>query len=131
MPVNTKLTPIYKEITFWVMLALSLPGITALYYEAAIAIMHHNFEAENFYVGAFALPIVLYLGVGRQYARGKAVEAHGLESAAFVGSVDLDDTEEAPPLRKLLELDPDDRHALLTLDAAMESAANAEYGDAE
>lgn len=80
---DTKLKPIYKEYTFWVILMISLPGIVALYMEAFMAIQDRSFDAESFYVAALASPIVLYLGVGRQYARGKAVEAAPKMEAAL------------------------------------------------
>lgn len=64
---DTKLKPLYRESTFWVLLVISLPGIIASYKSAMNGVTPDM-------TALLASPLAIYLGIGRQYARGKAVE---------------------------------------------------------
>jgi hypothetical protein len=73
---DTKLQPLLKEPTFWVLLAISLPGLVAAYMAAILAVVHGDApDTDTLLLAVTGSPIGLYLGIGRQYARGKAVEA--------------------------------------------------------
>lgn len=77
MPVDPKLKPLYRETTFWVLLALSIPGGIAAYDAAWTGIATGSFDVESFYASVFALPIVIYLGVTRQLVRKESVRQIG------------------------------------------------------
>lgn len=113
---DPKLKNLLAEKTFWVLLGLSLPGIIATYTAAL------NGDP----IGADALlasPIAIYLGIGRQFARAKSVEAYGHEAAARPLVDDGHEDHEVHRLRDVLPADPDEKAALDALDAAGEAAA--------
>lgn len=72
--IDTKLKPLYREVTFWIMVAMSLPGVVSVYAAAIDAVRSGVFDPVAFQSAFLALPIVAYL-LARQYPRGKAVEA--------------------------------------------------------
>lgn len=78
---DTKLKPLYCEISFWVMMLMSLPGIVAIYIAAINGIQTGDFDPSAFQSAFLASPIIAYL-LARQYPRGKAVEAFGTQAAA-------------------------------------------------
>lgn len=85
---NPKLTPIHKDPTFYVLLAISLPGILAAYLAAWHGLATGEFNGEQFLNAAFAVPIVAYLGVFRQFPRAKSVEQIGqIEQARIQNEV--------------------------------------------
>lgn len=81
MLIDPKLKPLYHETTFWIMLAMSLPGIVSTYLAAWNAMQTGEFDPGAFQSAILALPIVGYL-LARQYPRGKAAEAAGLVLAS-------------------------------------------------
>lgn len=82
---DPKLKPLWKEVTFWILSMISLPGIIALYAGAWDAIGAGTFKQEDFTLAAFALPVVAYL-LSRQYPRGKAAESAGYMLAALAAT---------------------------------------------
>lgn len=77
MQESPTLKSLKDDATFWVLLAMSVPGIIAAYLAAYHGVTTGDFQANDFYSAVFAAPIVVYLGIGRQYARGKVVEQAG------------------------------------------------------
>lgn len=69
------LKALHKEATFWVLLMISGPGILAAY-QSALSGNPPDWTA------LMASPIAVYLGIGRQYARGKVAEANGRAGTA-------------------------------------------------
>lgn len=80
---DTKLRPLLKELTFWLMLAMSLPGIAAVYIAAYSGVTTGSFDPAAFQSAFLALPIVAYL-LTRQYPRGKSIEAAPLMEQRLV-----------------------------------------------
>lgn len=80
-PSDPKLTPLHRELAFWLALAMSLPGIAAVYVAAVDGVRSGSFDPGAFQSAFLALPVVAYL-LARQYPRGKAAEAVGVQLAA-------------------------------------------------
>lgn len=78
---SSKLTPLHRELSFWLMLAMSLPGIIAVYVAAIDGVQSGSFDPGAFQSAFLALPVVAYL-LARQYPRGKAAEGVGVQLAA-------------------------------------------------
>lgn len=83
MPNNRKLKPIYKELTFWVLLFISVPGLASAYYLAWQGLTDGGFDQEAFLMSVLGCPIALYLGIGRQYVRGQAVGSTTADELAY------------------------------------------------
>lgn len=82
---DTKLKPLMRDLTFWIMAAMSLPGIVAVYAAAIDGVTTGSFDPGAFQSAFLALPLVGYL-LAREYPRGKAVEA---APAALVASAQV------------------------------------------
>jgi hypothetical protein len=108
VPTDPTLKPIHRDPTFWVLLVLSIPGLLAAFLAAAEGIRSGSFDPNDFYAAVFAAPIVIYLGIGREYARGKAVEATGRILTAQVqpptasASINVDGAAVAEEVGKIL-----------------------------
>lgn len=90
MPTDSKLKPLYCDSTFWVLLAMSLPGIAAAYLSAWHGIKAGAFNADEFTAGLMAAPIVVYLGIGRQIARKASIDNAAAMAAVDVSPADGD-----------------------------------------
>lgn len=105
MPTTSKLTPVLQERQFWAAFLVGFPLLLFGYFEVFDALVHGAKLDVAGTIAAFtANPIVLYLAA-RQYPRGKAVEAHGVEAATLPGAADpldvdvtLEDVEHAQRL---------------------------------
>lgn len=74
---TSKLKELKADTTFWLLLAISLPGIVALWIDTIRAAMAGDIPNPDLQSLAMSSPIAIYLGIARQYPRGKAVEAFG------------------------------------------------------
>lgn len=86
---DTKLKKLKREPEFWLLLVVSLPGLVTV----ARAIL----DGEQIDLNALAaLPILVYLGIGRQVARGGAAlgAGHQLAMHAIMPPVNPDEDPE-------------------------------------
>lgn len=87
-PTDPKLTPLLRERQFQGACIIGLPGLLYAYVEAFRAIvLGEPFNADGVALALSANPITLYL-LARQYPRGKAAEAIGVQLAPLPGPVD-------------------------------------------
>ena len=85
-----KLKSLHKDATFYVCALLSLPAIISAY-----QLLLEGKHVDT--MSLLATPLALYLGIGKQYARGKAIDAasinHHIAPVESNPSVDEDLTE--------------------------------------
>lgn len=80
---NPKLKELFSEKEFWLLLTISLPGLMTGMAESVRAcydaLLNHNvhYDVQAAYAMLTGLPIVAYLGIGRQIARSGAAQGVG------------------------------------------------------
>lgn len=130
---NPKLKDLFKEKEFWLLLIISLPGLMTGFSESLRAsydaILNNNvsYDVQAAYAMLTGLPIIAYLGLGRQIARSGAAKGMGTMLAGEGGAL-LNATN--PPAEATVPMPTPVSHPADPIVPASVTEAEAPEGDA-